>query len=147
MIWSDLDQSAARPSVGLYERDPHPAVTAGWGPRTCPSNLISDMEDIVAVIAVCVGLPWAVFTGIAKVKMASRKAEGDSLRKSELETLIRDAVDEAVEPLQKRIETLEAIAIDDDAPQRRLDAAVLADALEPDLDLEEPAVVQRRARS
>ena len=101
--------------------------------------------EALAAIALFVGMPWAVFSGIAKVKAASRGG-GDSLRKSELEALIQDAVADAVEPLQRRIETLEAIAINEDSGQRRLDAAVLADALEPDAEPAAPAA-RRRVRS
>ncbi len=99
-----------------------------------------------AMFALFVGLPWAVFSGIAKVKAAGSSREGESLRKSELEALIQEAVAEAVEPFQRRIETLEAIATDEDAGQRRIDAAVLADALGSDLEGNEPASVRRRAR-
>ena len=111
-------------------------------------------EELLAAVALFVGMPWAVFSGIAKVKAASR-GEGDSLRKSELEAMIQDAVAQAVEPFQRRIETLEAIATDEDAGQRRLDAAVLAgafpggvaDALEPDVEPADSAAVPRRVRS
>ena len=99
-----------------------------------------------ALFAIFIGMPWAVFSGIAKVKAASASGEGEGLRKSELEAMIRDAVEEAVEPFQRRIETLEAIAIDEDEPQRRLDAALLADVLESPDKREEPAAVRRRTR-
>ena len=104
------------------------------------------VTELLAAVAFFVGMPWAVFSGIAKVKAAS-KGEGESLRKSELEALIHDAVAEAVEPFQRRIETLEAIATDVDDDPRRIDAAVLADALEPDPVSADPAGVRRRARS
>ena len=105
-----------------------------------------EFVDVVAILSVFVGAPWAIFSGIAKVKAASR-GEGESLRKSELEALIQDAVAEAVEPFQRRIETLEAIATDVDDDPRRIDAAVLADALEPDPVSADPAGVRRRVRS
>lgn len=105
----------------------------------------------MAAIALFVGMPWAVFTGIAKVKAAGRgpgePAGRNQLRRSELEVMIEDAVDDATAELRRRIETLEAIAIDEERAQDRLDAAVLADALEPD-DLEEaPAAARRRTRA
>lgn len=104
----------------------------------------------MAAIALFVGMPWAVFTGIAKIKAADRPqngAGGSQLRRSELEVIIEDAVADATADLRRRIETLEAIAIDDDRQQDRLDAAVLADALEPD-DLDEaPAAARRRSRA
>lgn len=99
-----------------------------------------------AIFAIFIGMPWAIFSGLAKIKAAKGEAEGSNLRKSELDAMIRDAVDQAVEPFQRRIETLEAIAIDEDAPQRHLDAATLADAFDPIDDLDEPAAVRRRTR-
>ena len=103
-----------------------------------------EFVDVIAILSVFVGAPWAIFSGIAKVKAAG--GEGESLRRSELEALVQDAVAQATEPLQRRIETLEAIATDVDADTRRLYAAVLADALEPDPDPVDPAAVRRRAR-
>ncbi len=88
------------------------------------------MEDVAFVLALFIGLPWAVFTGIAKVKAATLTGQSDTMRKSELDAMIQAAVDDAVAPFQRRIETLEAIAIDEDAPRARLDAALLADDTE-----------------
>ena len=111
------------------------------------------MEDIVFAVALFVGLPWAVFTGLAKVEAAKAK-EGGGLRASELEALVRSAVADAVDPLRQRIETLEAIATDDE-PRRvslggpgddRLDPAVLADVLGADSVPHEEPVARRRAR-
>lgn len=99
-----------------------------------------------AIFAIFIGMPWAIFSGVAKIKKATAGSEGESLRKSELEAMIQSAVEEAVEPFQRRIETLEAIAIDDEAPQRRLDAAALADAFDPIDTGDEPAAVRRRTR-
>jgi len=107
--------------------------------------------EAIAALALFVGMPWVVFSGIAKIKAASMGAGsggGAQLRKSELQALIEVAVEDATEPLVRRIETLEAIAIDEQGHQDRLDAAVLADALDPDaFDDEVPAAARRRTRS
>lgn len=98
----------------------------------------------MAAIALFVGLPWAVFTGIAKVKAAGGGG-GTSLRKSELEAIIETAVEDATSPLRRRVEALEAIVTSEDPAPARLDPAVLADALG-DPEAEEPAAVRRRTR-
>ena len=104
------------------------------------------MEDIVWAVSLFVGLPWALFSGIAKVK-AAKAVEQGGLRASELEAIIRAAVADAVEPMRQRVETLEAIVTDDE-PAGRLDPAARADALEPDaLELDAPSVTQRRTRA
>ncbi len=103
---------------------------------------------ITAVMAVFVGMPWITFQGILKVKQANAEGSSTELRRSDLEAMVADAVEDATHPLRRRIETLEAIATDTEAEQSRLDSAVLADALvglEDDFD--EPAAVRRRARS
>lgn len=111
-----------------------------------------DPGEVIAAIALFVGMPWAIFSGIAKVK-AAKGLEGGGLRASELEAIIRRAVEEATEPVRRRLETLEAIATDDEptySDPGRLDPAVLADALgtdEPDLEGRgETAATRRRAR-
>ena len=102
------------------------------------------MEDVVGIIAVFVGLPWVVFSGIAKVK-AAKAAEGVGMRASELDALVRRSVADAVGPLQRRIETLEAIATDDEPSRSRLDPGPLAaDPLDPTRAERAPS---RRARS
>ena len=105
----------------------------------------------MAAIALFVGAPWAVFTGIAKVKAAGSSGRGQGMRRSELEALIRAAVEDEVAPLRRRLETLEAIVTDEDAATDRIDPAVLADVLEPDGAregrVEAPAAARRRARS
>lgn len=84
----------------------------------------------MAVLALFIGAPWVVFTGIAKVKAAGQSASGpDTLRRSELQALVAEAVDEATAPLVARIETLEAIVTDDE-PAGRLDRRVLDEALD-----------------
>ncbi len=101
--------------------------------------------EVIATIAFLVGMPWVIFAGFAKVKRASAP-EGAALRASELEALIRAAVEDAVEPMRQRVETLEAIVTDDEPGGGRLDPAVLADVLEPD----EPAASaagRRRTRA
>ena len=52
-----------------------------------------------------------------KSKQASLKDSGASLTTSELQSMLREVVEEANAPLRKRIEALEAIAIEDPVPQ------------------------------
>ena len=120
-----------------------------------------DVTSLFAIFAVFIGLPWAVFTGIAKVRGANavgRGGEGQELRASELRRMIERSVEEATAPLVRRIETLEAIATDDEpaalgrggaqtAGAGRLGAATLADVFDTDLgDADEVPVARRRAR-
>ena len=104
----------------------------------------------MAAIALFVGMPWAVFSGIAKIKAASaperRGRDAGGLRRSDLEDIVRTAVEDATQPLVRRLETLEAIVTDEE-PEGRLDPAVLADALEPDLDEDAPVAARRRTRA
>ena len=102
---------------------------------------------ITGVLAVFVGMPWVTFQGILKIKQANRS--GTELRRSDLEAIVADAVEDATQPLRRRIESLEAIATDTDleAGRSALDAAVLAGVLEDADDLDEPSAVRRRARS
>ena len=103
--------------------------------------------EVFVVAAIFIGMPWAIFTGIAKVKAAGT-GNGKGLRRSELRQLVEEAVEEATEPLRARIESLEAIATEDEHATRRLDAALLADLESPALvSDEEPAAVRRRTRS
>ena len=99
------------------------------------------------MLIVFVGGPWAVFTGIAKVKAAgaAKSVKAGGLRMSELKALVEEAVADATAPLRARIESLEAIVTDEEATHR-LDAALLAD-LEGDPDDEEPLHISRRTRS
>ncbi len=107
--------------------------------------------EVIAAVALFVGMPWAVFTGIAKVKAANAvgrgRTGGSEIRKSELEALIGNAVDDATAPLVRRLEILEAIATDDDAAMDRIDPAVLADTLDLGVEDEGPAAARRRTRS
>ena len=103
------------------------------------------LTELLAAVAFFVGMPWAIFSGIAKVK----GAEQGGLRASELEALVRRAVEDAVEPVRQRVETLEAIVTDDEPlGAGRLGPAVLADALGADGPAPEEleAVTRRRAR-
>lgn len=85
--------------------------------------------EFLILATVFVGLPAVIFDGIAKLKRADAKAkEGGAMRKSELEALIRGAVEDATEPLRRRIETLEAIATSDEPQGGRIDPAVLSEA-------------------
>ncbi|MEO0559337.1 MAG: hypothetical protein AAF170_14260 [Bacteroidota bacterium] len=107
-----------------------------------------EFGEILAMLIVFVGAPWAVFTGIAKVKAtnaAKSVGSGSGLRMSELKAMVEDAVEDATSPLRARIEHLEAIATEDEDATRRLDAALLAD-LEADED-DERASVRSRARN
>ena len=101
----------------------------------------------IAVLSVFVGMPWAVFQGVLKVKQAGRDGSATELRRSDLEAIVADAVTDATGPLRRRIETLEAIATDADLEDQRIDAAVLAGALDLEDDPGEPSAVRRRARS
>ena len=114
--------------------------------------------ELLAAVALFVGTPWAVFTGIAKVKAAGasgRGGDGQELRASELRRMIEASVEEATAPLVRRIETLEAIATDEEpgragaqtAGAGRLDPATLADVFDTDLDdADEVPAARRRAR-
>lgn len=103
--------------------------------------------EVLAALILFVGAPWAVFSGIAKVKAAGAK-QSAGMRLSELKALVDEAVADATAPLVERIEVLEAIATEDEHATRRLDAALLAD-LEQDDGVREdvPAAVRRRTRS
>ena len=99
--------------------------------------------EFVAVMAVVLGLPALFFHFILRLKASkAQTGTGDALRMSELDAMIQDAVDEAVEPLARRIAELEA--------QRP--TGLLPEA-EPLLDLEEfdaaeePVPVGRRTRA
>ncbi|PAP77308.1 hypothetical protein [Rubrivirga marina] len=106
--------------------------------------------EVIAALALFVGMPWAVFSGIAKIKAASHggggSREGASLRKSELEAIIGTAVEDATAPLIRRVETLEAIVTQEEAAMDRIDPAVLADALDHDAEADAPAGARRRTR-
>lgn len=107
------------------------------------------MEELVAIVSVFVILPAILTSAVVRVRTARYEAQGrsgDGLRASELHRLIRDAVAEAVEPLEARLDALEGRA----RPPRDLDPGTLADVLDPDLDAEwedAPPAVRRRARS
>ncbi len=112
------------------------------------------MEDVVAILAIFVLLPAIITQAVVRSKRAKYEAEarigsGDGLRASELQRLIREAVEDAVEPLHARLDALEGGTPDPSPrPAGRLDPAVLADTLEVDeVDEDEPAAVRRRARS
>lgn len=103
------------------------------------------MAEFLTVVVLFVAAPWVVFTGVAKLRRAGRH-DGESLRQSDLHALIRDAVDRAVQPLERRIETLEAIVTDEDPAAVPRDAAALADLLDTD-DPAESVAVRRRTRA
>lgn len=107
------------------------------------------MDDIAAIVSIIVIFPSIIAYAVVSVKKAKYRAMesggSDGLRASELQRLIREAVEEAVEPLHDRLDALDAA---DRRPEAaRLDPAVLADALEDPEDRDEPAAVRRRTRS
>lgn len=103
------------------------------------------MEELVAIVSIFVILPSIILHYVTQIKRSKYEAQqgsGDGLRASELQRLIREAVEDAVEPLHERLDALEARAL-----EARLDPAVLADALDdPEAD-EEAAAARRRTRS
>ena len=106
-----------------------------------------DPTELFAIAAIFIGAPWAVFTGIAKVKAAGVAQKG-GMRRSELRQLVEEAVEEATAPLRARIEALETIATEDEHTTRRLDAALLADLEGPEPATDDvPAAVRHRTRS
>ena len=104
--------------------------------------------EVIAALALFVGMPWAVFSGIAKIKAADGggSRDGASLRKSEREAIIGAAVEDATAPLRRRVETLEAIVTQEDGAMDRIDPAVLADALDHDAEAAAPTAARRRTR-
>lgn len=77
-----------------------------------------EFGEVLAMVILFIGAPWAIFTGIAKVRASNHPSTqaGSALRMSELHRLIEQAVAGATAPLIARIETLEAIVTDEDAP-------------------------------
>ncbi len=111
------------------------------------------MEEVVAIIAIFVVLPAIIVQAVVRVKRAKYEAQAptgasDGLRASELQRLIREAVEDAVEPLHARLDALDVGAPEDAPESGRLDPAVLSDALDAEFDdPDEVAAVRRRARS
>jgi hypothetical protein len=72
------------------------------------------MDEFMIVVVVMgvlfVVFPAVLFNGIARIKAAKAKSGGDSLRMSELESMISKAVDHETAELRARIEVLEEIA-------------------------------------
>jgi hypothetical protein len=101
--------------------------------------------DIAIVFILFVILPSIIFGFIKDIKkekykaMASTGKAEDGIRASDLRDILREAVEDAVAPLDARIEQLEADlrASGVIAPEARLSAAVLADALDDDLEEED----------
>ena len=62
---------------------------------------------VVAILAGTVSTIVKSVTGYLKSKNAAGTASGSSLTASELKTLLRSAVDEALEPLAARVERIE----------------------------------------
>lgn len=74
------------------------------------------MEYLIGLVTVLLlfgFLPYQAFKTFRE-KSKYKESSGDTLRRSELEQMIREAAEEAVEPLRKRVETLEAISTDPD---------------------------------
>jgi hypothetical protein len=111
--------------------------------------------EAIAILSLFIGLPWVVFSGIAKVKAAGSttlpSGRGSSeIRKSELAALIEASVEEATAPLVRRVEVLEALLTDEDEAFDRIDPAVLSGVLDLDSEAEEEwemPEAPRRARS
>ncbi|WP_412063259.1 hypothetical protein [Rubrivirga sp. IMCC45206] len=103
--------------------------------------------ELLTVAAIFIGMPWVVFTGVAKVKGANRSGGGSEIRRSELQAMIRDAVDDAIPDIERRLQSLEAIAINEDLAQDRIDSSILADALDHDEFDDHAKVGRRRERS
>ena len=108
---------------------------------------------LVSVVSLFLLMPYITFEGIKSLR-SSGSSSGAAMRRSELEATIAAAVDDATEPLRRRIEALEAIAAGDEPARPRVDAetsgdridpALLADALGEEHD-DAPAAVRRRAR-
>lgn len=91
------------------------------------------MEEILIVFTVLVLTPLSVFYGIRmlreskhRMQESEREASGGTMRRSELESLILDAVIEATAPLEARIDELEREQI----RAGRIDGGVLAEAFD-----------------
>lgn len=111
------------------------------------------MTEVFVVFILFVLLPAVLLYGIKeikKVKGTKVSSGGGELRASELRAIIREAVEDAIEPLSTRVADLEERLGDEsvDDLRARLDPALLADAIEQDLDTDDVArVVARRTRS
>lgn len=107
-----------------------------------------EFGEVLAMVILFIGAPWAIFTGIAKVRASNHSStqDGSALRMSELRRLIDQTVAEATAPLVARIETLEAIVTDEDAPSGNYGRAGRIDAELLDAGFEEaPDPVHERA--
>lgn len=98
-----------------------------------------EFGEIVTVIALFVILPAIIMRGVRDIKTAKHaaRASGGELRASELRTLVREAVEEAVAPLAQRVSDLEDRLGDEPVAhlRARLDSTLLADAVEDDVAL------------
>ncbi|CAN5597299.1 hypothetical protein BH23BAC4_BH23BAC4_11200 [soil metagenome] len=81
------------------------------------------LVPLVAILALFIGMPIVIFSGIARLK--SMSSSGSELSSRELRDLIYEASFEAQAPLVQRIERLEALHADDPdlAARRSLPAA------------------------
>ncbi|HMB90256.1 MAG TPA: hypothetical protein VKP65_05370 [Rhodothermales bacterium] len=105
---------------------------------------------IVLALAIVAGTFFAVVKAVlgylsSKHQVPSGKlGAGSSLTTSELESMIRRAVDEANAPMRRRLEVLEAIVTDpEERAQLSPRQAGLLDELE-ELDAADPVVAKRR---
>lgn len=72
-------------------------------------------------------IPYQVFK-TAREKAKYRESSGDTLRRSELEEMMRDTVEDALEPYRGRLETLEALVTNpDEKLDGRIDPSLLLD--------------------
>lgn len=85
------------------------------------------MEGIIAIILIFGFIPLMVYKAVRE-RARIRESSGDALRRSELDQMIQESVEDALEPYRQRIETLEAIATDpDEKLEGRVDPTLLLD--------------------
>ena len=105
--------------------------------------------DAVIVFILFVLAPMAVFWGIRQLRESNGSrggaASGETLRRSDLERIVRDAVLEATAPLEARIDDLEREVLLGQ-PEGRIATEALAEAFDAPL-ADETAAAPRRERA
>ena len=103
------------------------------------------MTEVLVVFILFVLAPYVVFRGIKELRQRGPDREasrdGNAMRRSELQAMIDDAVIEATAPLVARIDELERDML---LGEGRLDASVIAEALEDPDDLDRAAEPRRQ---
>ena len=104
------------------------------------------MTEVLVVFILFVLAPYVVFRGVrglvdSKNKSNVGESGGEAMRRSELQAMIDDAVIEATAPLVARIDELERDML---LGEGRLDASVIAEALEDPDDLDRAAEPRRQ---